>query len=34
MKTTYTIFMYYYKFIKVVYDKIAYKSTIFTSVNL
>jgi hypothetical protein len=34
MQTIYTIFMYYYKLFKVVYDKIAYKITIFTSVNL
>jgi hypothetical protein len=26
--------MYYYKFVKVVYDKIVYKNTTFTSVNL
>jgi hypothetical protein len=25
MQTTYTIFIYYYKFVNVVYDKIAYK---------
>jgi hypothetical protein len=34
MQTTYAIFMYYYKFFKVVYDKIAYKNLIFISLNL
>jgi hypothetical protein len=34
MQTADTIFMYYYKFIKVDYDKIAYKNIISTSVNL
>jgi hypothetical protein len=34
MQTAYAIFMYYYKFVKVVYDKISYKNTIFTSLNL
>jgi hypothetical protein len=34
IQTIYIIFMYYYKFINVVYDKIAYKKIIFSSMNL
>jgi hypothetical protein len=34
MQTTYITFMYYYKFVKVVNDKIAYKNTISTNINL
>jgi hypothetical protein len=34
MQTAYTIFMYYYKFFKVVYNKIVYKNSIFPNLNL
>jgi hypothetical protein len=30
----YAIFMYYYKFVNIVYDKIAYNNIIFTNLNL
>jgi hypothetical protein len=34
MQIVYAIFIYYYKFIKIVYNKIVYKNTIFTNLNL
>jgi hypothetical protein len=34
MQATYIIFMYYYKFFNVVYNKIVFKNSIFTSLNL
>jgi hypothetical protein len=34
IQTAYVIFMYYYKFVKVIYDKITYINTIFTNLNL